>query len=610
MSLLMEALRKAEAAKNKADGVDENTDDSARLKLEPKDKAKSSPTSNTSPSKTTESQAPEELTETADALPKDESESESEIEQVTFELETRDEEAAVPEEESEQIESHQNADEIAKELLEDHEPAESYEFTMDAADELNYAIPEPEYSKSLDEFNEKTQAETLEALDKKVGGADELYGYIPEAPESEIDSDDGTAENIFEPLEAAEELSQLERSAIQADNGQAGPDQGLIDRQTASSLFQAKKNSQQSKRNRAIVLGALIALLPIGGGGFYWYYTNSVNSSSMFPATTAISTPPPGGFLGEVTPEPATEQNTPETNAVETVVDTALPVAEESPADEQSSIDMEAIAAVLEETETAADEATTEVALADDTPVTAAPPVLAGNNQPALNGNAASINTTGTPQPSVEIRLTRTTTSRAEVNPDLLAAYESFQQRDFEQARRLYSQVLDTQANNRDALLGLALINRQEGNIAQAQSLYSRLLQLNPRDPLARAGLLESGQNTSMSQQEAQLRALQNEYPNVAPLAFALGNLYASQARWNEAQNAYFDALLIARQVDSSFISPDYAFNLAVSLERLNQLALAYNYYQQALELSASSPAGFNMDNLNQRLAYLEQVLP
>ena len=169
--------------------------------------------------------------------------------------------------------------------------------------------------------------------------------------------------------------------------------------------------------------------------------------------------------------------------------------------------------------------------------------------------------------------------------------------------------MLELQPNNRDALLGLAIINRQQGNSTQAQALYSRMLQLNPRDPLARAGLLESGRNMSPSQQELELLNLRSDYPNVAPLAFALGNLYASQARWNEAQNAYFEALMIANETAPEAVSPDYAFNLAVSLERLNQLNLAYTYYQQALSLSASSPAGFNMQSLNRRLAYLEGLL-
>ncbi|MGV3590440.1 MAG: tetratricopeptide repeat protein, partial [Gammaproteobacteria bacterium] len=50
-----------------------------------------------------------------------------------------------------------------------------------------------------------------------------------------------------------------------------------------------------------------------------------------------------------------------------------------------------------------------------------------------------------------------------------------------------------------------------------------------------------------------------------------LGNHYAAQGRWSEAQGAYYNALLTARRSAGGPVHPDYAFNLAVSLEQLNQ---------------------------------------
>lgn len=604
MSLLMEALRKAEAAKNKVEG--EDSDDSNDLSLEPQEntaleQAKSPPAKRAAPS----SPIPE--VQKSEHEPR----SNTEIEQVKFELQARPTDETELEKNSDGeepviAEAHQTRAEIADELLNEDFSDKSFDLKMESADELDSIISKPEFIKSLDDNSQKTQEETLAALDQKIGGADELSGYIPEDSYHEP-SDYKTADNDYEPQEAEEELTEFERSihrTEEAETKQPLPDQAIIDRQTANSLFQAKQNSQQNKRNRIILLGLLLALLPIGGGGFYWYYSSTM-SSPMFPVNASISTPPQG-FLGEG-PAPADSASQ---APASTAPDGSTLISE---ADETIPEANEALAAVIEEAESNTVVAAPD-SIEDSTPsapdATAA--AIASNSDNAVNtgSNQISNNTSGgnAANSAIEIRLTRTT-SRPAVNPDLLAAYESYQQGNLEQARRLYAQVLETQANNRDALLGLASINRQEGDIAQAQAMYSRLLQLNPRDPLARAGLLESAQNANASQQELQLRALQNEYPNVAPLAFALGNLFASQSRWNEAQNAYFDALLIANQVDSSSISPDYAFNLAVSLERLNQLELAYNYYQQALDLSSSSPAGFNMDSLNQRMAYLEEVL-
>ncbi|PCJ40903.1 MAG: hypothetical protein COA71_09895 [SAR86 cluster bacterium] len=596
MSLLMEALRKAEAAKNKADGKE--TDDASNLSLEPKETTKT---------QATESVPFEEATPPSPDAENQLDEHAPEIEQVNFGLESKPDNEVAAEKEPNVNEAPQSATEIADELLNDapEEPFDlSMDSTIDGADELDSAIPEPEFVEPLKDISENT---TLEALDQRARGADELSGYIPEEPLAQEEPsaqekslheeplEHETTEDVFEPIEAAEELTQFERSVNQAEDDHPMSDQAILDRQTANSLFQAKQNTQQNKRKRVIMLGLIIALLPIGGGSFYWYYTSSVNSSNMFP--NAAITPPSDGFLGE-----ATAANVVEPAITSAAIDTDLAIEADTAATE--NIDLGAIVAVLEAVESPniSLDSTEDTSPATDASIT----LIAGNTQTTQTDNSLVQNTTAAPV--IDIRLTRTT-SQPEVNPDLLAAYESYQQNDLVQARRLYTQVLRTQPNTRDALLGLALINRQEGNIAQTQALYSRLLQLNPRDPLARAGLLESGQNINPTQQESQLRALQNEYPNVAPLAFALGNLFASQSRWNEAQNAYFDALLIANEVDSNAVSPDYAFNLAVSLERLNQLTLAYNYYQQALELSSASPAGFNLDNLNQRMAYLEQAL-
>jgi tetratricopeptide (TPR) repeat protein len=99
-------------------------------------------------------------------------------------------------------------------------------------------------------------------------------------------------------------------------------------------------------------------------------------------------------------------------------------------------------------------------------------------------------------------------------------------------------------------------------------------------------------------------------YPNLAPLHFALGNFHAGQQRWSEAQSAYFDALLHANRDTLNPVSPDYAFNLAVSLEQLQQPQAALNYYRQALSLSRSSPPGFDPALLQSRLEILEQAQP
>jgi tetratricopeptide (TPR) repeat protein len=212
----------------------------------------------------------------------------------------------------------------------------------------------------------------------------------------------------------------------------------------------------------------------------------------------------------------------------------------------------------------------------------------------------------GTPAP---ISITRSNAA-PQVNAQLTQAYSAFRDQDYYAARALYQQALRELPNNRDALLGLAATSIQLGDVTGARATYSKLLELDPRDALARVGLMDSMPLGDPVQTETQLQGLKAEHPEVAQLSFALGNFYASQRRWNEAQAAYYDALLAAKAESGSAVSPDFAFNLAVSLERLNQKQPAFDFYREALEQSRLVNPGFDVRVLRERLDALERVLP
>ena len=86
---------------------------------------------------------------------------------------------------------------------------------------------------------------------------------------------------------------------------------------------------------------------------------------------------------------------------------------------------------------------------------------------------------------------------------------------------------------------------------------------------------------------ESRLKTLIATQPESALLHFSLGNQYAQQSRWTEAQSAYFKAYSVDPE------NADYAFNLAVSLDQLHQGKLALEYYQRALALTEKRAASF-----------------
>jgi uncharacterized protein HemY len=96
------------------------------------------------------------------------------------------------------------------------------------------------------------------------------------------------------------------------------------------------------------------------------------------------------------------------------------------------------------------------------------------------------------------------------------------------------------------------------------------------------------------------LKSLLAAQPGLFSLNFALGNLYAGQGRWSEAEQAYFKA------VSGDPGNPDGLFNLAVGLDQMHQSKLAANYYQRALTAAASRPAGFDQAQLKARLIELQ----
>ncbi|MRX20299.1 tetratricopeptide repeat protein, partial [Pseudoduganella sp. FT9W] len=193
-----------------------------------------------------------------------------------------------------------------------------------------------------------------------------------------------------------------------------------------------------------------------------------------------------------------------------------------------------------------------------------------------------------------DIRVTRVV-QPAPVSPTLDSAYQAFNSGDTAGAQQQYDAALAQDANNRDALLGAAHVAARQNQKDKAAGYYLRLLELSPNDADATAGLIGLRQG-DISQSEARLKAILASNPDAASIQFALGNLYAQQGRWPDAQQAYF------RAVGAAPDNPDYVYNLAIGLDRLNQGKLALTYYQRALALGQDKAVGFDRNALRKRM--------
>ena len=193
---------------------------------------------------------------------------------------------------------------------------------------------------------------------------------------------------------------------------------------------------------------------------------------------------------------------------------------------------------------------------------------------------------------------------RKRKRPDLVAAsleraYEAYLAGDGEAAGQAYRAVLEHEPRNRDARLGLAAVAARAGRWGEAAEHYATLLASHPADTAARAALASIAEKDP-ARAESRLKALLRIEPEAAHLHFSLGNLYAAQSRWPEAQQSWLSAYRLDRG------NADHAYNLAVGLDHLSQSRNALDLYREALVLARSSPASFRAETVLKRIRALE----
>ncbi len=189
----------------------------------------------------------------------------------------------------------------------------------------------------------------------------------------------------------------------------------------------------------------------------------------------------------------------------------------------------------------------------------------------------------------------------AEKDQWLAEAYQAYQKGDDEAALEKYNRVLALEPNNRNALLARAAISIQNADIKSAIDDYRSLLLVNPKDSMAMSSLI-SVASISPQHSESQLKLMIREEPESPYLNFVLANVYGLQNRWQEAQGFYFKALEISPE------DPNYAYNLAVSLEHIAKPKVAIVYYEKALFNFSNGLATFNKDVVDRRIEVLRRL--
>ena len=327
-------------------------------------------------------------------------------------------------------------------------------------------------------------------------------------------------------------------------------------RDAARQLFEVKEVDYNPRRPFYITVGVLIAA-GVGYGAYVWWqmqprYAVSAAAVKAAPVAAVPAPPPP--------PAPA-----PTGAAAPAVPASPLPTG----------------AAALP---TQGSAAPGPVAAASRTAPPPAAAVARPGGPPASPSAARAVTAPATP---AQAPITITPPS-LQFDETLEQGYAAYQRGELDASREAYQKVLAREPNSRDALLGLAALDVRLRRFDTAELRYLRLLELDPRDAHAHAGLIALRGASDPLQSESRLKSLIANQPDAVHLYFPLGNQYAAQGRWNEAQEAYFKAY----SADPD--NPDFAYNLAVSLDHLRQSRLALDYYLKAIGLAAGRPASFD----------------
>ena len=378
-----------------------------------------------------------------------------------------------------------------------------------------------------------------------------------------------------------------------ASNTTASEQSNAAARQAAQTLFAAKRPAARSGAGMLALLG--LAALLLAGGGFYVWYSLAFPPSPAYQPLQARPIPP--APVTAVTPAPQTipaATITP-SEPIATEAAAANPVVAGSAADEASQSQPEMAPMRKASRGRAASRRVTDAdsAVVDDV---SSEEIVQREIEQARRSQTTRRSKSARDNSQISVGKS----AENVFDPDIALAYNSLLSGNRAEAKRLYSIAAERDPFNTDALLGLASIAGNQGDLNGAERHYRRALELDPQNASALAGLASIRQPGGPS--ESQLKFELARAPDSAPLRFALGNQYANQGRWDEAQQAYFDAFSLDGR------NADYAYNLAVSLDQLEQSKQAFTYYRKALDLAKVHGASFRSSDISTRLTELGQA--
>jgi len=361
----------------------------------------------------------------------------------------------------------------------------------------------------------------------------------------------------------------------------------LQNTRVATDVFQNRKNTNKKTKSRLPLLLLLLLLLLLGFLAIYFFVMNNEDSIS-----TGLGINSQYELSSSVEPQPDLTKIL-DQNSVERTVESAIDSTIKLP-NMNLKVSTTSEKQLINPTQKNLSLSTQQVTAPATNKRKSSTPTE--SHQPT-SGSISSHNMSPS---NPDFQITKRQLSNRSLS-SLSVASDALKQGDLATAEKTYRKVLKQIPSNVTAMAGLATTLIQQGRLKEGQAMYYKVLDKDPENLLANIGLINLiAVGSSNLSAGSQLKQLLTKHPKQAYLHASLGNFYARKNEWASAQGAYFEAFALDTE------NPDYAFNLAISLDQIGKPELATKYYAQALKLVEKTPSRFIKADVERRMNELK----
>lgn len=183
-------------------------------------------------------------------------------------------------------------------------------------------------------------------------------------------------------------------------------------------------------------------------------------------------------------------------------------------------------------------------------------------------------------------------------------AYQAALMGQTEASLYLYKQALSYEPNNVNLIFAIGSLYHNLHQIDDAKAMYKKTLKLEPEHSKAINNYISLMAEFTPREALQELRVLEGENADYAPVLAQMGMIYAKLNLYAEAE------IYLRKAISSSPETMNYRYNLAVLYDKVGACEPAIKLYQQIVYgYGTFSNAPYNIEKLNRRIEFLKSKM-